>query len=456
MTNRTVDLVSQDYHPLRHYINHDSFLMYENFTDHEMGVRVSSKRFLLWLVLVLLFVCHPRLARSGVGEVSLSIGYAEVRSPGGSARALKKAERVAEGDTILTSANGHVHIRFIDGGLVSVRPNSVFSIQEFKYTPGNPSGTVIRFSMTQGEVRSISGAAAQESRERFRLNTPLVAIGIRGTDFVTRANSEITVATVNQGAIVMAPHDSNCRIEGLGACEGQRARFLSADMLGLALVYRVGTFDPSFQSVQGSNEKRSTKPSSHEQVAKESTERAVAATQAQNHPEDFVQPSRLIWGRWASMPAPGDQMTIAFRDAMLGNEVTVGDGYFFLFRTPTGVNFLPSLKTQADFKLTASTAFHKLPSNELTAAYINSGRLTVDFATRQYETQLLLSGPGIQNQNVDFKGTINPTTGIFLGGNTALGSSLSGAFTLEGKQAGYSFRVPVGFGSIQGATIWGR
>lgn len=43
--------------------------------------------------------------------------------------------------------------------------------------------SLVRFRLDRGVARAISGAAAEGARERFRLNTPLVAIGVRGTDF---------------------------------------------------------------------------------------------------------------------------------------------------------------------------------------------------------------------------------------------------------------------------------
>ncbi|NBT05291.1 MAG: hypothetical protein EBS54_00590 [Betaproteobacteria bacterium] len=149
-------------------------------------------------------------------------------------------------------------------------------------------------------------------------------------------------------------------------------------------------------------------------------------------------------------------MSVAFRDAMLGNKVTVGDGYFFLFRTPETVNLLPSLKTKADFNLTASAAFHRLSSGEIAAASVDSGRFSVDFAQRSYETQLKVSASGIPNQLIEFRGLIDPSTGIFLGSGNNADSNLAGALSLDGKQAGYAFRAPVGSGSLQGATLWGR
>lgn len=92
----------------------------------------------------------------------------------------------------------------------------------------------------QGVARAISGAAAEGARERFRLNTPLVAIGVRGTDFVVRADAQQAQAQVNQGAIVMAPLTApECQAQATGPCGGSAAQWLSAaDMPGMLMQYR--------------------------------------------------------------------------------------------------------------------------------------------------------------------------------------------------------------------------
>ena len=91
-----------------------------------------------------------------VGEVTLTIGKSNIDRAAGPTEP-QKGGSVQEGDVIRTSDNGHVHIKFIDGARVSVRPNSVFRIHEFKYSPADPAASVVRLSLDAGEARSISG-----------------------------------------------------------------------------------------------------------------------------------------------------------------------------------------------------------------------------------------------------------------------------------------------------------
>jgi hypothetical protein len=411
--------------------------------------RTSPKAWLTALLAVCLML--PVWAHSRVGEITLVVGQFEVQRPAGPAQNLVKGDAILEGDVIKTTANGHVHIRFIDGGLVSVRPNSVFTIHEFRFNPTQPSTSVVRLSLDRGEVRSISGQATQEAKDRFRLNTPLVAIGVKGTDFTTQATQSATRVTVNQGAIVMAPFDQTCRAEALGVCTGARAKDLTADMVGMALVYRSGAADPSLQLISG--QKEPGKISQLDRQMRDNTERAVTP---RNVPDTLLPETRLVWGRWAQVPAPGDALTLSFRQALQGNEVTVGDGYYFLFREPNVLNQLPSLDSQVGFKLQAASAQYRNPANEIVAAQVNSGSFSVDFAQRSFSTQLQVQANGIATQNLQYSGKVDVQSGIFISPAAAGQGNLAGALSLNGRQAGYFFSNPVGLGSVSGATLWGR
>lgn len=392
----------------------------------------------------------PALALSHVGEITLVVGQFEVQRSAVSSQ-LAKGDAILEGDVIKTMANGHVHIRFIDGALVSVRPNSVFTIHEFRFNPDQPQDSAVRFTLERGQVRAISGQATQEAKDRFRLNTPLVAIGIKGTDFITQSDQGFTRVTVNQGAIVMAPFDQACSAEALGVCGGDRAKDLTAEMIGMSLVYRIGSDGPSLQLI--SEQKESSQLSQLGVQARQNLESNTPATVT---PDNLLPPSRLVWGRWSQTPAPGDNMTISFRQALQGNEVTVGDGYYFLFREPNIPNQLPHLGSQASFKLQDASAQYRTPSNELIAAQVSRGTLQVDFAQRSFTTQLQVEAPGISPQNLNFSGSVDVHTGIFLSPAATGQGSLAGALGLDGRQAGYLFNSPLGNGGVSGATLWGR
>ena len=317
---------------------------------------------------------------------------------------------------------------------------------------------MVRLSLDSGEARSISGAAAQAAKERFRLNTPLVAIGVKGTDFVTQVSKDVIRVTVNQGAIVMAPFDSGCKVESLGVCNTTRAKELTAEMLGQALVYRMGSTDPSFQNVGKPGQVDSTKLLQLDRQVRDGADKPLASDTEAKNPLNAVGANRLIWGRWARDPIANDNLTVPFLEAMRGNEVTVGDGYYFLFREPSNVNVLPTLTTKTDFGLKSASAYFRNAANEVVPASVQAGTLGIDFGARTYATQLSMSADGTGLQTFSQTGTINPNTGIFLGksADPANASSLAGAISLDARQAGYLFKNQISRGAFVGATLWGR
>ena len=434
-----------------------------NTSGAQPGATFSASSLLnrWWSAVVLIAMClltTAAMASQVVGEVTLTIGKSKIERAAGESEP-QKGGSVQEGDVVRTTDNGHVHIRFIDGARVSVRPNSVFRIHEFKYSPADPAASVVRLSLDSGEARSISGAAAQAAKERFRLNTPLVAIGVKGTDFVTQVSKDIIRVTVNQGAIVMAPFDNGCRVESLGVCNTLRAKELTAEMLGQALVYRLGTADPSFQDVSKVGQIDSTKLLKLNRQLREGSDKLLASDTEAKNPLSAVGANRLIWGRWARDPIANDNLTVPFLEALRGNEVTVGDGSYFLFREPTNVNLLPTLTTKTDFGLKSSSAYYRNAANEMVPAAVQSGSLSIDFGAKTFATQLGLSAEGTGLQSYSQSGTINAGTGIFLGRSgpeAAPTSSLAGAISLDARQVGYLFKTQIGRGTFVGATLWGR
>ena len=154
---------------------------------------------------------------AAVGEVSLVLGRAYLERDNDRER-IEAGSKVHVGDRVFTEAGGHVHVRFVDDALVSVRPSSTLDVVRYDYDAAKPENSAVKFELSEGVARAISGDAAKSARQRFRMNTPIAAIGVRGTDFVVSANSRSTRALVNEGAIIMAPYSSECSSDALGPC----------------------------------------------------------------------------------------------------------------------------------------------------------------------------------------------------------------------------------------------
>ena len=210
---------------------------------------LSARLLAAWLLG--LMACVGAFAQAGgrAGEVSFVAGRVWV-GEGGSARALKVGDLLAPGDRLRTGAGGHLHIKTVDGGFLALRPSSQARIDVFEYDPARPEATRIRLVLDSGVMRAVSGSGAQAARDKFRLNTPVAAIGIRGTDFTVSTTESVTRVAVQQGEIVLAPFSADCRVDALGPCGGASMRALSADQAGRLLELHRGQTEPRLIEVR--------------------------------------------------------------------------------------------------------------------------------------------------------------------------------------------------------------
>ncbi|HEU0186463.1 MAG TPA: hypothetical protein VFR06_01075, partial [Gallionellaceae bacterium] len=77
------------------------------------------------------------------GRADFVIGNVEAVAADGTRRALAKGSEISAGDAINTAAGARAQVRFIDGGYVSLQPNTLFRVDEFNYknkTDGEEKG----------------------------------------------------------------------------------------------------------------------------------------------------------------------------------------------------------------------------------------------------------------------------------------------------------------------------
>jgi hypothetical protein len=418
-----------------------------------------------------------------VGEVTMSVGPVMKISAQGVPEPVARGSRIMAGDRLDTAEGGHVHIRFVDGALVSVRPGSRLWVEDYKYDPQHVSTSLVRFKLEYGVARAISGAAAEGAKDRFRLNTPLVAIGVRGTDFVVRAGEQTTAAAVNQGAIIMAPFGDGCNAQALGPCGSPTARSLSADMGQLQMEFRAQLAQPEIKPLQGavftadasdtgsamraggnhapvSGSAIVARSDAEGLVTSVLTEGAVQAV-IDGHPASSggtvtppapEPPAALQWGRWAADPAAAGDFSVALDKASQGRNVTVGNSQFVLYRNEAaGPDLAPGLGSY-NFNLGSSFAQYQSTAGQVFAAAVQQGQLSIDFAARQFATTLSVTSAQTGAVTVSGSGFVR-SDGIFYDRSIA-GQAIAGAAALDGKTAGYFFEKAAGAGTLSGITTW--
>lgn len=420
---------------------------------------------------------------STVGQVSLLIGEARVVRADGSQERLQRGSRIHVGDRVETSANGHVHMRFVDNAAISVRPESILEVQAYRYDAQSPQSSEIRLRVEKGTSRSISGAATDVDKSRFRLNTPIAAIGVRGTDFIVQTDPEGVRATVSDGAIVVGALGGACSPVDLGPCAGTAVRELSAEMGKLMAEVRVGDRstrivpavdlpmaaaatngrDAGSERQLSMSDARATGLSAAQPTPPElqrGNDRAAAGllTLATVNVPDLNRPSdvaaQLVWGRWAILPEANDKLSVPFALARLGRHVTVADEEAGLFRADQGAAAVLSdtLQAKVEFRLARASATYEVGAVIESAAVLSSN-LTVDFSNRTFATGLVLSSASGGTSTFAMAGAVR-NDGLFAVKD--VDQRVAGAISLSGKEAGYLFERNTVEGLFRGRTLWGQ
>jgi hypothetical protein len=420
-----------------------------------------------------------------VGMVSFSLGEAYIVS-GGQRQEVSRGLQVYVGDLIHTEPSGHVHLRFVDDALVSVRPNSSLDITRYDFDEDFPENSTVKFELTEGVARSISGKAAKYARQRFRLNTPVAAIGVRGTDFVVSANSRTTRAQVNEGVIVMAPFSDQCSSETFGPCALNAVELASnsfevIELNEAAALPAVQARESSgqlsdlrdrFQLSKGAqggsdekSEQRDVTSVYLESVATGRVKRADSSAQADRlsvadlpdyTPEEQLLASetadmQLVWGRFGSAGASKELVSLERVDAADGRNVTIAASDYLLYRIePNGARVDKGLGV-VGFTLESAQAFHNSPLGEYSMR-VADGALEVNFSENQFSTRLDLDSD--RTGPIFFTGSGRVAPGGYLIGMDS-SDSLVGAVSTDGTEAGYFFEQLLESGSVSGLTLWG-
>ena len=446
-----------------------------------------------------------------IGSVSLVLGRAFIESEGNNRERVRMGMMVRQADRIVTESNGHVHIRFIDEALVSVRPNSELEILAYVFNTEDPDKSSIKFNLLEGTARAVSGNAAKAARQRFRLNTPIAAIGVRGTDFVVTTTTTLVTVLVNEGAVVVAPFSDECIAQGFGPCTTNAVE-ITADSLQLIefdsnmtlprLVPLVVSEERAEQLqgaapdtgaqqpiVEASAEEEDKKATSKEVVLESVTSVGVAdevVSDIKNAGGEVVasyaavtdwdaaietlspayqtgftpfaqidineaKQRQLVWGRYGDGKGALERITLPHDVAGQGREITVGSNFeYYLFRPESGEKQVARGLGTIGFTLNSAQAFY---SNEtdIFAVAVSGGGLTIGFQEGQFSTYLNLNHSSFGDLIFQASGRLYDG-GYFHSRNDS--QRIAGAVSLDGQEAGYFFNLLQSQGTINGLTLW--
>lgn len=172
-------------------------------------------------LLMTLAAAYPLQAHALAGVVQFAAGEASVRQTDGKVIALAKGSDIDSGQAIVTGSNGRVQVKFTDGGLVSLQPNTEFKISNY-VDQNDPKQDRFLVDLLRGGMRAITGLIGKRNRENYKLTTTTATIGIRGSGFKVGYNPDGTLGITSELDKIEVCNQSGC----IGLVAGESVRVI--------------------------------------------------------------------------------------------------------------------------------------------------------------------------------------------------------------------------------------
>lgn len=381
-------------------------------------------------------------------------------------------QTVREGQPLVTGPNGYLYLETMDKGFFILRPNSSGQIVTYQIDTLNPANTRIKLELKKGVARHISGDAVKAARSHFRFNTPVAAVGVRGTDFTIFTSQDTTRITVLSGGIVASPLSDACAAAGYGPCNDPASRELFANKTSLMLQINRGQSPLLLKGIEQSPDLTAPPRSDEPAGTQAGTRTSVVASNGDATLGDKLNPLKsdlinqllpqaavlpqLIWGRWQALLDQTIEVDVAALQAT--NQLISTNAYYALMRNRSNA-WQPPTQTSLGFSLQQSQAvIMDETSRQVSVAKIENGLLQVDFAKSSFFTRfdLVNSGERIQLQN---NGEVT-SDGKLFGGLQFLrpnNMSVTGALASDNNTAAYLFQSRIDDRRLaSGAAYWGK
>ncbi len=389
-----------------------------------------------------------------VGTVVFLAGEARLERAGDNSP-LTKGQALLPGDRIHTGADGHVHVRMIDEGFVAVRASSRLLIQDYVYKPDSPAENKVRIQLETGVARTVSGKAGESARERYRFNTPVAAIGLRGTDYVVQASADLTRVSVLRGEVSVSPFGGGCSADALAPCAGELVRELNARTPHAYLEVRSRGGAPVLVSPENGKDAPNRTSPAHPEEPRALIENPLTTAHATDvlarAAEQQLPRPDIAWGRWQHLSQLNSPTFVSVLTD--DREITVGNELFGLVR-PAGSFAMPQ-SGQVALNYAGGEAYARATAGAYTAASLSNAALDLDFNRRTFSTSLVATTAQVSD-TLRAQGRIT-FQGMLYGNSAQSTMNVAGALSSGAKEAGYLFDATLSNGqTLIGATRWKR
>ncbi|MFQ5994246.1 MAG: FecR domain-containing protein [Acidiferrobacterales bacterium] len=147
---------------------------------------------LVFLALMWSLPLHAAIAPAG--QVVMTNGPFVALQADGSARSLSRNSEFYEGDRLWTGPRTKAQVRFTDGAIMTLRPDTEFSVDEYEFNEKDAGRNKSLFTLVKGGFRTLTGLITRLRPEAYRVKTSYAIVGVRGTTYETVLDRGLYVA----------------------------------------------------------------------------------------------------------------------------------------------------------------------------------------------------------------------------------------------------------------------
>lgn len=161
-------------------------------------------RNLMRAVVIAMFMFAGAAWAAETGYIHAISGEATIARAGQAPVKAKLGDLFEEGTSFATAADGKVTLKFADGQVIALSPQTQFTVTSYVYSSSNVAQNNVLFSMARGGMRFVTGLIGQTDRSKFAIRTPTLTAGVRGTDgIIVQADNGATVVSVLDGVVTI-------------------------------------------------------------------------------------------------------------------------------------------------------------------------------------------------------------------------------------------------------------
>jgi len=359
-------------------------------------------------------------AAGSAGVAQFIAGDVNVLRASGKAEPLAKGKPLESGESILTGTAGRAQLRFSDGGLVSLQPNTEFKIANY-VDEADPKQDRFLVDLLRGSMRAITGLIGKRNRENYKVTTTTATIGIRGSGFSVGYNPDGSLGITTELDAIEVCNAGGC----VGLTAGESVRVINSSEAPVRTNVRanVPTPPPTQEVVVAGNQTTSdgkpaivppAAPAPVKQVftdmaaAVAFTDRAASSSVVESYypeagtavltsflsgkPIDFDSlDSRNVLTQFRSTPGltsmekgalgvPADPDFVGWGSWVTGQKIVAGsttaiESVHFVMGRPTPMAQMPADNMQGTYQLAGGTAI----SSTLGAGQLVGGSLVANF-----------------------------------------------------------------------------